>query len=115
MLTVICFLTPVAIITQPEEFTAAFLYSGSNCIFHIINPVLAIVTLLFFESNPHIEFPHVTFSVVFTGLYEIFYTIGLYQHPDEMEKYDWYHFTIFGMQYVIPILVLFMAVSFLIG
>ncbi len=115
MLTVFCFLTPVAIYLKPEDYTVELLYTGSNCVFHVINPILGLITLLFFESNHKIDLPHVTFTLVFTMLYEVYYTLGLYQHPDEIEKYDWYHFTIFGLQYVIPILVFFLAITFLIG
>lgn len=122
MLVVLLFLTPMMALNPKEGgMPASFLYLGANLIFHVLNPVLGILSFLLFENTKEIKFPQICFSLIFTGLYEIFYTTDIFLEwvPLQGEaSHDWYGFLILvnGNKSLIPlVLLLFLGITFLIA
>lgn len=99
-----------------EKVTVVFLYTGGNLIFHLITPILAIVSFLLFETRKNIKLPQITFSLIFTGLYEIFYTTDVYLKylPSSWGAHDWYGFA--GTVVPVPVLlILYLGLTFLVA
>ena len=72
MVTVICVLTPGAILKPTDEFDVAFLYSGSNCIFHVVSPIIAILSFILFETNRNNNTSCNSFEINRNKIYYIF-------------------------------------------
>lgn len=117
-LVVVLFLTPMVASGMNKGITVAFLYSGSNTIFHIISPILAIIVFLLFETRRDIRLPETLFALIFVSLYEVFYTLDVYfkfMPGDDPTAHDWYNFTAFGDQFIPLVLILFLAVTFILS
>lgn len=133
---VIFFLTPLFVLDGTKNVVApltlfsdshfnlpdvSFLYTGSNLLFHIFNPILGILVFLLFENTKRIKFPFVCFSIIFTEIYELFYYSDIFLKwipVSGQTTHDWYHFLVLvnDNQNLIPFLALaFVGITFLIG
>ncbi|MCQ3908597.1 MAG: hypothetical protein MJ200_03495 [Mycoplasmoidaceae bacterium] len=74
---VLCFLLPVGLYDS-TKFDPAFLFKGSNAFFHLITPIIGVVSLLLFEDIKQIKYPQTLFSLIFVLVYEIFYTVDYF-------------------------------------
>lgn len=113
MLVVLCFLLPISC-SQDLNFTPAFLFKNSNAIFHLVNPVLGILTWLLLDNEEKtIKLPQTLFALIFVGAYEIFYTLDVYLKFMPDGEHDWYKFVeTFGDKYVPIMEILFVAGAF---
>ncbi len=71
------------------------LLQNSNIFFHLIVPLLSIITFLFFEKTDKIKFNYNICSLIPVLLYGIYYVINIIVHLDNgvvSPKYDWYCF-----------------------
>ena len=81
---------------------------NSNLFFHLIIPVLSIITFCFFE-NENIKFKYVFYGLIPTIFYGIYYIINAFTHIEDGKvsiEYDWYWFLQNGLHmayFVIPI------------
>lgn len=94
MLTVLLYLGPVVEKSYPP------LFKGANLYFHLIVPLLAVISFCFFEKAAEISVPLVFLGLVHFGLYGVFYTINALSHTENGKvdiKYDWYGFLINGV------------------
>lgn len=76
------------------------LLMNSNLFFHLIVPVLSIITFSFFEKTDKIKFKHVFFGIIPTIIYGIYYVINVSTHVVDGKvspKYDWYYFAQKGL------------------
>ncbi|MCQ3907879.1 MAG: hypothetical protein MJ219_04110 [Mycoplasmoidaceae bacterium] len=77
MLIVVCVLTP-GILLGLSDTPISFLYEGAGTIYHLINPILAILTFLLFETNTETELVYCTLGAVHIELYSVFYILDAY-------------------------------------
>ena len=94
MLTVVLYLAPVVEKSYPP------LFKGANLYFHLLVPLLAVISFCFFEKTGAISVPLVFLGAVHFALYGIFYTINALTHIEGGKvplKYDWYGFLINGV------------------
>ena len=71
------------------------LLMNSNLFFHLLIPILSIITFIFFERNKDIKFKDNLISIIPVALYELFYLINALIHMENHRispKYDWYYF-----------------------
>ena len=88
LLTVVLYLTPIT-------KGAAMLYINANLFYHLLVPLLAIATLVFFEKSNAISFKHTPLCLLPTVLYGIYYIINAFTHVVDGKvpaEYDWYLF-----------------------
>ncbi|MBR5087899.1 MAG: hypothetical protein IK093_00575, partial [Ruminiclostridium sp.] len=76
MLTVICYLAPVVEKSYPK------LFKGANLYFHLIVPLLGIISFCFFEKEAEISVPFVFLGLIPFGLYGIYYSINALSHAE---------------------------------
>ncbi len=72
---------------------------NSNLFFHLITPLLSIITFVFFEKN-NLKFKYSFLGMVPTILYEIYYIINILVHVENgsvSPMYDWYWFVQGGL------------------
>ncbi|MBR0236320.1 MAG: hypothetical protein IJQ37_07680 [Clostridia bacterium] len=110
LMTVVLFLGPMFVVNGHSYFS---LFDGNNLFMHLITPVMAIVTFLFFEGMPQIKFKYTFLAIVPTALYSVLYflkVIVFEQWP------DFYGFSFGGKIWAVPISALSMlTVSFAFG
>lgn len=89
MLTVLFFLAPVVVGSYPP------LFKGANLYFHLLVPLLGVISFCFLERTAEISIPQTFLGLIpFVG-YGIFYTVNALTHIENgtvSEKYDWYSF-----------------------
>ena len=113
-LTVLCFLGPVHV-SKGGNFM--FMYNGIDyLLFHMINPLITLVSYLFFFKGEKLNWKHLLFTMIPMGIYTIIYTSCVLTHAWP----DFYGFTFGGKYYltaiVIPVMLLATyLISFLIN
>ena len=89
MLTVVFYLAPVVRGSYPP------LFKGANLYFHLLVPLLGVISFCFFEKSAVITVPQVFLGLIPYGLYSVGYSINALTHIENgqvSEKYDWYRF-----------------------
>lgn len=85
---------------------------NSNLFFHLLIPILSIITFGLFENTSEIKFRNTVYGVLPVLLYGVYYAINVITHIENGKvstKYDWYWFLQSGIDqiyYVIPIILL---------
>jgi hypothetical protein len=83
---------------------------NSNLFFHLIIPVLSIISFIFFENTNKLKYKYVLFGLLPTFIYGIYYLINVLVHVENhlvSTKYDFYYFVqngIWTSAIVIPII-----------
>lgn len=114
------FISTVAVMVT---FLTVFIYLGpwssggiismltnSNLFLHLIIPLLAFISFIFFEKNNKIDRKHVKYGVSSVIIYALFYITVVLTHLENGHvsiKYDWYWFVQKGINYmfiVVPIM-----------
>ncbi len=90
-LTVICFLAPAAAKRGQGYWS---LFQGPNLYYHLIVPLLAIISFDLMELNINFKIGYTPLGLISVFLYGIFYIINYYCHliSDGNGSYDWYGF-----------------------
>lgn len=112
-------------------FLTVFLYLGpiskdgipsmiqnSNLFFHLIIPVLSIITFVFFEKTNTISFKNTLFGIIPTLIYELYYLINILIHMENGKVsplYDWYWFLQNGIWTAIIVAPFMLIVSYLVS
>lgn len=97
---------------------APTLFMNSNLFFHLLVPILAIVSFIFFEKTNEIKFKYLTFAILPTLLYGIYYAINAYSHVENGKidiAYDWYGFAQAGIIGTIIVFIVVIGLSYLFG
>jgi hypothetical protein len=71
------------------------LFMNNNLFFHLIIPLLCIISFCFFEPMGIYKFSASWFGIIPMALYGIAYTINIAAHlngPEPLKTYDWYNF-----------------------
>ena len=77
------------------EYGMIAMIANSNLFFHLIIPVLSMITFIFFEKTNKIDFKYTLFGVFPALLYAIFYISNIIFHMENGKVspvYDWYWF-----------------------
>lgn len=89
------------------------LLKNSNLFFHLITPLLSIITFTLFEKTNKLSFKHTFIGTSSTIIYSIFYTTNVFIHINNGKVdpiYDWYYFVQGGLHqtfFVLPIMLIF--------
>ena len=76
------------------------LLTNSNLFFHLIIPLLSLLTFIVFERTNKIKIKYAFLGMIPTVLYGIYYVINLFTHLENgkvLPKYDWYWFVQSGL------------------
>ena len=90
MMTVVCFLGPI--------YGYGNMYTGVNFWYHLVNPVLCILSFLFWEADGPLPRKLLPLGVLPTALYGIVYVAAVYRlGPSRGGWPDFYAFNAFGL------------------
>lgn len=69
------------------------MYNNTNLLFHLIVPVLAIISYIFFEKHNN-KYRYALFGIIPMFIYSIYYSgvIFMHLHDTDVFKYDFYSF-----------------------
>lgn len=125
MLTVVFFIAPTNGWNIASQF-GNFNIKDIQFIYHLIVPVLSIITYLFFDTGKGTKWAVNFISVIFPLLYGVFYIVNYYLHFVVVkvstfldltgDTYDWYGFFAFNqLAFTILILAAILVVAFLVS
>jgi len=92
------------------------MFQNSNLFFHLIIPVLSLITFIFFE-NKNLKFKYTFYGLIPTFFYAIFYVINILTHLENGKisfKYDWYGFAQGGINTIGIIFTLMHIITYVI-
>ena len=104
------FLTTLFFLTPQYGFIAMF--SNSNLLFHLVVPLLSIISYVFFEHHNN-KFRYALYGLIPMFIYSIYYTLNIILHLNSgglTVTYDFYGFlkgNISNVVYVLPIMYMF--------
>lgn len=99
MMTVMFYLAPIVVKSYPP------LFKGANLYFHLLVPLLGLISFCFFEKTSVIDVPLVFLGMIPFAGYGVFYSITALSHAENGQvdiKYDWYRFLAGGVNKAIP-------------
>ena len=114
ILVTVCYLTPFVY----ASLGLFALYTNSNFLFHLLNPILSIVVLTCFEKTKKMKFYHTFTSLTPVFLYAIYYVGVTLAHISDgviEEGYDWYGFFVSGAESMPVALLIVGLISYGIG
>lgn len=94
------------------------LYRNSNLFFHLIIPLLSIISFVFFERTNKIKFKYVILCLIPILCYGVFYTLNILLHLDNgviNKEYDFYMFAQGGVNTIVFIFLIIQLFSYLIS
>ena len=108
MLTVVLYLAPIVEKSYPP------LFKGANLYFHLLVPLLGVISFCFFESGVKLSAIQTFYGFLPFGLYGLFYSTNALTHAkngEVDEKYDWYRFLKGGTKSAIPAILIMTAAT----
>ena len=114
MLVTIFFLGP----TIGQTYGFFSLFARSNFFFHLVNPVLSIITFLCFEKSSKIAFKHTFTALIPMLVYGVYYAAEAFTHMTDSvidKGYDWYGFFAQGPQSAFIVLPVILVSAWLIS
>ena len=111
-LVVVTYLAPVI----PNGFV--LLFKNSNLFYHLVTPLLSIITFIFFEKTDALTFKNAFYGIVPTFLYEIYYLINILIHMENGKVsllYDWYMFLQNGVWTAIIVAPLMIVITYVLS
>lgn len=112
MLTTVIFLAPTC------SFGFFAMFQNSNLFFHLIVPLLSLITFVFFENTDKIRFRYTFIGVITMVLYSIYYTVNIIAHIENgniVSSYDWYGFVKGGINNMICVVPIMLGSTYLIS
>ena len=91
------------------------LLMNSNLFFHLVTPLLSIITFTFFERTNSLSFKDSFYGIVPTFLYEIYYLINIVIHMENGKVsplYDWYWFVQNGVWTAVIVAPLMLLITY---
>lgn len=109
--TVLLFLAPFS----PTGFFSLYVYT--NFFFHLIIPILTVVSFVFFENEYFLNFKFSFIGMVHMIIYGVFYSTVALTHIGENGKpalkFDWYGFAQNGVWGIVIVIITIYLVTFL--
>lgn len=109
LLTTVLYLSPLV----GKDFWKLFL--NNNLFFHLISPVLGIVSFIFFECEEKLEWKISFLSIIPMGIYSIYYIINVYTHLKDGKvdpTYDFYYFASQGVFMSVVFVIVLLLITF---
>lgn len=94
------------------------LLQNSNLFFHLVIPVLSIITLILFERTNKLKFKDTLYGIIPTIIYATFYLINIIIHIENGKVspvYDWYWFVQNGLKTAIIVAPMIILISYIIS
>ena len=94
------------------------LYRNANLLFHLIIPLLSLISFIFFEKTKKVKFKYIFLSLIPIVIYGIFYVINILLHLDNGnidKEYDFYAFAQGGVNTILFVFLFILLVSFVIS
>lgn len=112
--TVVVFLAPAYAIIGKGYFK---MFVNNNLFMHLLTPLLAIFSFVFFEHVPKLKFSKVWLTLIPTALYSVVYFVMVVLVTEENGGWiDFYNFTFGGHNWAIPLSAIGMLLmTFLLG
>jgi len=90
-------------------------FKDSNFFFHLLNPLLSIVTFVFFLKTKKINFAHTFTGIISMILYSIYYAIQALLTMENgviQKSHDWYGFFFIGINSVFVVMPIFILLTY---
>ena len=100
---------------SPKGFFSMF--QNSNLFFHLIVPILSLISFIFFEKTDKIKFKHTFLGLIPVLIYAIFYVFNVFIHLENGEVsvlYDWYGFAQGSLKTTIFVFIFMHAITYII-
>ena len=94
-----------------------FLYMNTNLFFHLIVPILAVISYVKYEKNK-LEYKYSFITLSSVALYSIYYVSNILLHLENGEvvkEYDWYSFLIGGLNSMLFVMIFIFTFTYLIA
>ena len=94
------------------------LLQNSNIFFHLVIPVLSIITFTLFERTNKLKFKDSLYGIIPTIIYAVLYLINILIHMENGKVspvYDWYWFVQNGVKTAIIVAPLIIIISYIIS
>ncbi len=94
MLTVLLYLAPVVEKSYPA------LFKGANLYFHLLVPLLGVISFCFLEKAGELSIPQTFLGLIPFAAYGAWYTVNVLTHAEDgkaSRDYDWYSFVAEGI------------------
>ena len=103
----VTFLVTLLFLLPAYSFNFNFIYSNSNFLFHLVIPLLCLISFIFFEKNNYLNFKNSFYSLIPVILYSVYYSFISLSHIKNgvvFIKYDWYGFLKSGLKnaFIVP-------------
>lgn len=110
---VLTFLTTVLYLGPIIDTGFFSLFRNSNLFYHLIIPILSMITFVLFENTDKLKLKHTFIGMITMLIYSVFYTVSALLHIENgkvIHGYDWYGFVKNGLSsvYIVtPVMLLF--------
>ncbi len=114
----ITFITVFAYLGPISEGGILSMLQNSNMFFHLIIPVLSIITFILFEKNNNLKTKDTIYGIFPTVIYGLFYLTNIIIHMKNGKvspQYDWYWFVQNGVWTAIIVMPFMLLISYLIS
>lgn len=108
----------VFIYLAPLTGSMYLMITNSNLFFHLLIPILSIITFTLFEKNNRINFKYSFYGLITVIIYAIYYLINVLIHIENniiSPEYDWYYFVQNGVRITIIIAIMILIISYTIS
>ena len=112
------FLVTTFFLVPTLKYPWYMLYMNSNLIFHLIVPILSIITFTIFEKSNEITVKDIIMSIIPVIIYSSFYTANVLSHVSESSvliDYDFYGFLRGGFKTLPLVVFLILAITYAIS
>ncbi len=112
------FLVVFAYLGPITEYGLASMLMNSNLFFHLVIPVLSIITFIFFERTDILKFKYSLYGMLPAIIYAVYYLINVLIHMDNGKvspKYDWYWFVQNGVWTAIIVAPMILLITYFIS
>ena len=100
----------VTLVFLVPQYGLYAMYNNASLIFHLIVPILSIISYLLFEKH-YSKYKYALLALLPLFVYSIYYVTMVFLHTNNIEKYDFYgflHGNINNAYFVIPIIFIIM-------
>ena len=91
---------------------------NSNLFFHLITPVLSMITFMFFEKTDKLSFKDTFYGLIPMLVYAVYYVINIIVHIENGKvspTYDWYWFVQNGAWTIIIVVPIIILITYLLS
>lgn len=109
------FLVTAFYLVPTSKYPFWYFYQNSNLFFHLIIPILSIITFTIFEKNNQLEKKETYLGLIPVILYSLYYTGNILIHINQkslIKNYDFYGFLIGGEKTIILVIIIILIITY---